>query len=599
MTPVTQAIGAALIDFLWQGVLVGAIFWLALLCLRHRPAAERYIASCLALLALSLLPVLTVAALLTSVASLNAVHVSSASAPAPVAVPQTLLQIWMVPEAPRQPWLDLIEQWALPLWTVGVALLSLRLLGAWIHVRTITRTASAADRAAATTVESIRNRLGITRPVRVAVSSRVEGPGVIGWLRPIVLLPPAAAMGLTSQQIEAVLAHEIAHIKRHDYAVNMLQILVEALFFYHPVVWWISRCIRIEREVCCDEIAVRTAGDAVGYARALTELAKRQLTPRLSMAAARGPLLYRIQHLVGHSYAGLAPAMLPGLAAIGVAAIGVAALAVVLNVGVHAQDGGSAANQPRFDVTSVKVNHSNDGIIFDTLAHGRVTLTGYSLRALIQHAYQVQEFQIIGGPDWIDRERFDVSATSPDDPSLDRRSDGPSARTLMMRSLLADRFGLAVHKDTRERPVFAIVPSRRGGSFGPRLRPTSVDCAVATGEDACGTTVAPGFVRGRGITLAQLATALSKLTNTGSSLNRLVVDRSGIDGRFNLDLQFTPDRIPNWSPALADSLGVPPVDPQGASIFTSVQEQLGLKLEPQNAPVDVLVIDRVSRPTEN
>jgi uncharacterized protein (TIGR03435 family) len=595
MTPVTQAIGAALVDFLWQGVLVGAMLWIILLWLRDRPATERYVASCLALLVLCLLPVLTVLALLTADVHMDAASTTTAaSAATPVLVPQTLLQIWMVPDAPRQPWLDMIEGWALPIWTAGVLLLSLRLVGSWIHARGITRTATAGDEGTSVAVARIRERLAISRQVRVAVSSRVEGPSVIGWLRPIILLP-MAAMGLTPQQTEAVLAHELAHVRRHDYVINMLQVLAEALFFYHPVVWWISRCIRLEREVCCDAIAIGAAGDAIGYARALTELAKRQLTPRLSMAAARGPLVYRVQRLIGHRSADLAPAMLPGLAAIGIAAV-----AVALNAGLHAQDGGASPDPPRFDVTSVKVNRSNDGIIFDQQAHGRVTAHGYSLRALIQSAYQVQEFQIIGGPDWIDRERFDVSATSPDDPSLDRHTQGPSVRTLMMRSLLTDRFGLAVHKETRERPVFALVPSRRDASLGPRLRHASVDCAVAKGDDACGTTVAPGFVKGRGITLPQFATALSKLTNTGSSLNRLVVDRSGISGRFNLDLQFTPDRIPNWSPgALADSAGIPPVDPQGASIFTSIQEQLGLKLEPQNAPVEVLVIDRVSHPTEN
>jgi uncharacterized protein (TIGR03435 family) len=594
MTPVTQAIATALIDFLWQGAAVGALLWVALLLLRDRPASHRYLASGLALLVLALLPALTVIALLTVDVRVPAGSAATAAASTltSVAVPQTLLQIWIAPEASRQPWLDLIERWALPLWTTGVLIFSLRLVGGWLHARAVTRHTTVCDDATKTSVASIRARLGIERDVRVAVSTRVGGPSVIGWLRPTILLP--TGIGLTVQQLETVLAHELAHVKRHDYAVNMLQVVVEALFFYHPVVWWISRCIRIEREVCCDELAVRAGGNPIAYARALTELARHQLAPRLSMAATDGPLVYRVQRLVGHRPAHLAPAMLPGLVAIAVAA------AVASNIGVRAQDLASLHDQPRFDVTSVKVNRSGDGIIFDRMVGGRATFTGYSLRALIQSAYQVQEFQVIGGPDWMDSARFDISATSPDDPSLDRRSNGPSTRTLMMRALLADRFGLVVHKETRERPVFAIVPSRRDSSFGSRLRPTAVDCAVATGDDACGTTVAPGLVRGRGITLAELATALSKLTNTGSSLNRLVVDRSRISGRFDLDVEFTPDRIPNWSPgALGDPLGVPPVDPQGASIFTSIQEQLGLKLEPQKAPVDVLVIDRVSHPTEN
>ena len=139
-----------------------------------------------------------------------------------------------------------------------------------------------ADERVLTMVAGLARQIGITRPVRVLISSLANGPGVVGWLRPVMLLPPAAAMGLTPQQLEAVIAHEIAHIKRHDYLVNLFQVVAETVFFYHPVVWWTSKQIRIERELCCDDVAVRANGDPIAYARALTTLARHQLgTPAL------------------------------------------------------------------------------------------------------------------------------------------------------------------------------------------------------------------------------------------------------------------------------------------------------------------------------
>src|SRR4030095_13888079 len=110
------------------------------------------------------------------------------------------------------------------------------------------------------------------RSVHVVESIAVEVPTVIGWMRPVILLPVAAVAALTPAQVEAILAHELAHIRRHDYAVNLLQTTAETLLFYHPAVWWISKRIRAEREHCCDDVAVRVCGDAVSYAHALAEL---------------------------------------------------------------------------------------------------------------------------------------------------------------------------------------------------------------------------------------------------------------------------------------------------------------------------------------
>jgi len=249
-----------------------------------------------------------------------------------------------------------------------------------------------------------------------------------------------------------------------------------------------------------------------------------------------------------------------------------------------------SSDQPRFDVASLKVNKTNDGIVFDQSQKGRYTISGFTLAALIRSAYRVQEFQIVGGPDWMNSDRFNIEATYVEAAGVPSRTD------LMLRTLLEERFKLAVHNETRERPVYALILVRPDRRFGPQLQESATDCATAKGADSCGSSVGPGFIRSRGRTMAQFAESLSRLTNTGSSLNRLIVDKTGLEGQYNVTLKFTPENIPPPGPTPAGFL---PVDPNGPSIFTALQEQLGLKLDAQRAPVEVLIVDRAERPTEN
>jgi len=266
----------------------------------------------------------------------------------------------------------------------------------------------------------------------------------------------------------------------------------------------------------------------------------------------------------------------------------------------------------RFEVASVKPNVSQDRIVQIGQTGTRFTARGVTLALLIRTAYGVQEFQVIGAPPWADSDRFDVVATMPDvsgAPAVP--SGGPSRQSLMLRALLEERFGLAAHTEKREMPVYAIVVARKDGQLGPSLVRSTVDCAAlaaSRGRGAapppppagqlapCSSSVGPGAITARSQTMAQLAAALSRLTNTGSSLGRLIVDRTGLDGSFDVDLRFTPERVPDFGPG-GPPPGVPAIDPNAASIFAAMQEQLGLKLEAQRAPVDVVVIDRVEKPT--
>lgn len=151
-------------------------------------------------------------------------------------------------------------------------------------------------------------------------------PSVVGWLRPVILLPMSAVTGLAPDQLGAVLAHELAHIRRHDYLVNLLQMAAEALLFYHPAVWWVSGRIRVEREFCCDDLAVSVCQNAVTYARALSTLEKlRPAIPAIAMGSTGGPLLARIQRILGRQSAECGPSRLSAVLAV---SIGIACIAV-------------------------------------------------------------------------------------------------------------------------------------------------------------------------------------------------------------------------------------------------------------------------------
>src|SRR5205085_11492852 len=147
------------------------------------------------------------------------------------------------------------------------------------------------------TLARLARRLRVSRPVRLCASALVEVPTVVGWLRPVVLLPVCALTALSAPQLEALIAHELAHIRRHDYLCNLLQTIIETLLFYHPAVWWLSKRVRIEREHCCDDAAVAATGDVLVYARALTALEqlRRRPAPALVIAANGGSLMQRIQ----------------------------------------------------------------------------------------------------------------------------------------------------------------------------------------------------------------------------------------------------------------------------------------------------------------
>ncbi|HJW09421.1 MAG TPA: M56 family metallopeptidase [Holophagaceae bacterium] len=288
-SPALQALGWALLHFLWQGALLGLLAWGVLSLMARRSPDARYTVAAVFML---LMPV-AVAATFAILYKGAAREVAGGAA---VGVQAVALPLGLRLQMALQPCLP----WCVGLWTAGVAVLSLRLAGGlWWLQRLRTLDVSPVPAEWHLVLSRLCRDLKLHRSVRLLRSAAVEVPMVIGWLRPVVLLPLSAFTGLAPNQIEAVLAHELAHIRRHDFAVNLLQSLIETLLFHHPAVWWLSARLRAERELCCDDVAVGLCGDALAYARALATLEGLRSEPHaLALAATGGPLMSRIKRLL-------------------------------------------------------------------------------------------------------------------------------------------------------------------------------------------------------------------------------------------------------------------------------------------------------------
>jgi uncharacterized protein (TIGR03435 family) len=287
-----------------------------------------------------------------------------------------------------------------------------------------------------------------------------------------------------------------------------------------------------------------------------------------------------------------------------------ACLLTTLHLRAQSQAPGQESNVrtagPTFEVASVKPNKSGEPFVrIGNQPGGRFTATNVPLRLLIRNAYQIQDFQLIGAPDWVSSDRFDIVAKAEGEVPPAAPGGPPGPIQFMLRALLAERFNLKMHSERRELPIYALILARSDGKLGAQLRPAAVDCAALQagrrggpplappqpGERLpCGIRVGPGQLTGGSMPISQLATLLAPF------VQRVVVDRTGLTGNFDFDLTWTPDQIPQGPPPAGAPL-LPPVDPNGPSILTAVQEQLGLKLDSTKGPVDVLVVDRVEQPT--
>ena len=274
----------------------------------------------------------------------------------------------------------------------------------------------------------------------------------------------------------------------------------------------------------------------------------------------------------------------------------------------------ASETEVKFEVTSVKKSGPpGQGFMPFRLQGGRFSIGQMTVGSLITLGYGIQRFQLVGGPPWLNTDRFDINAISEDVPVQPTPPGTPNRMQLLVRSLLKERFALKTHNETRELPLSYLVMARDDRKLGERLRPSTIDCRALMAERAKAAKegappvppappkpgeVPPCGMRGGLGQITAGSTALSNFAQMlGSMLNRPIYDRTNLTGNFDIQLDYTPDQMPQIPPGVTLPPGLTLPSPDGPSLNTALQEQLGLKLEPQQAPLEVVVIDRVDRPT--
>jgi bla regulator protein BlaR1 len=423
---------------------------------------------------------------------------------------------------------------------------------------------------------------GIRKPVELLSSPSSIEPGLFGILRPVLLLPSGIAGRLADAQLDAILAHELCHVRRRDNLIAALHMLVESIFWFHPLVWWLGARLVDERERACDEEVLRLGSEPQVYAEGILKVCQFYLeSPLVCASGVTGAdLKKRIEEIMTHRISH----KLDFARKVLLAAFGMAAVAGPIAIGLmnappsRAQEQTATAAPKEFEVASIKPSAPGpvNRMRVEMSPGGRFSTSNVSLKLLIQQAYNVKAFQISGGPGWIDSERYDLVAKADGDIS------GPAQLRPLLQKLLADRFQLTIHHDTKELPVYALVVGKNGPKFkesvangpGPNIR------------------MGRGVIDGQGMGMEMLASQVS------GQLGRTVIDRTGLKGQYEIKLEFTPEGSSQRGPADGPEASPPP-DPTGPSIFTALQEQLGLKLESSKGPVEIIIIDRAEKPTEN
>jgi bla regulator protein blaR1 len=515
-------------------------------------------------------------------------------------------------------------------WAVGFAAVALMRLRDWRRVRAAVR---------ASTPFAIPDVLSdAARDTRIQIRSSpgLLEPGVVGLWRPILLVPSDILRHLPLPQLEAILAHEVWHVRRRDNLTATIHMAVEALFWFHPLVWWIGARLVEERERACDEYVLDVFGEPHAYAQGILNVCKLYVeSPIACVAGVSGSNLKRRIEAIMINRIGrnLNRVRKAGLAGAGAAALAIPFAAGMITAPVRASfqtPTSTEATQAgqRFEVVSVKpckdeppapTGARQGGPGVSNASPGRINIPCATVEALINTAYirfgqpllndsgnGVGDYKrIAGGPSWTRSEKYAIEA----------RAEGtPDAKIMlgpMLQTVLEDRFQLKVHRETEERPMYAMTVAKGGLKLKPigpdgckavdRAGVQSFDrdpkahvAAMLAGETPmCGSMTMTSDAGLRTWIIG--GTTLEHFSNTLSgAMDRRVLDKTGISDQFNIRIGFVPD---DHTPA---PIARPPVDTPagpGPDIFEALDQQLGLKLEPTRGSAGYLVIDRVERPT--
>ena len=602
---------STLANHLWQSTVLAAVAWALTLALRENQARMRYriwlIASLKFLIPFSLLITIGAQVRWTTSAPvtqprLSAVVQQFTQFTQPFAQTQALGGVATEPAPHKTGFLPIV---LLTVWTCGFLAVALSRWRQWLRIRGAVRAASP---------------LTIEGDVPVMSSPTLLEPGIFGISRPVLLLPEGISDRLSPEHLRAIVAHELCHVRHRDNLAAAIHMAIEAIFWFHPLVWWIGSRLVEERERACDEEVLRLGSKPAVYAESILKTCQFYLeSPLACVSGITGSDLKKriVRIMTQHLAERLTLSRKLLLAGVAIAIIAGPLLSGLASQTI--EQSASSVPLPSFDVASIKPNNSGERRVMFDNTQGMFRAVNVTPKILIEFAYNIKDSQLSGGPGWITSDHYDVEAkaedagqsTQPPTPELvDQRAQ---RRRLMLQSLLADRFKLTITRETKDLPIYALVVTKDGPKFHQSPPMPSDTAATPPGPPD---PPAPGqplrgrgtrFMMGRG-QLNMNDAPMSAFTDAlARQLGRNVVDKTGLKGNYDLALQWTPDEGQNGQffggtggpDGRLSGDSAPPPDASGPSIFTALQEQLGLKLESEKGPVETLVIRSIEKPSEN
>lgn len=501
----------------------------------------------------------------------------------------------------------------------------------WRRIAAVVRQATPIKEGCVVTIlQRLEKAGGIERPIKAVLSTGILEPGIFGIFQPVLVWPQGISEHLDDEHVQAILAHEICHVRRRDNLASAAHMLVEAIFWFHPLVWWMGNRLLEERERACDEQALELGNEPRVYAESILKTC--EFCVGSPLACVSGVTGANLKERIVRIMANRGTRMLDLHRKILLGAAGLLTVFVPLGFGLthasHLAGGGSdesAATLPtaKFEVASIRPAapqnvHQVMMRIMNSPTDSRFYATNVTLKMLIETAYNIQSAQIEGGPNWLNSDHYDIQAKANSTVDAELKKLSPDEAKLvkerMLQDLLADRFHLKIKKQTKLMPVYALVVAKNG----PKMQPSTVGAAKSDsnreGPSARYGGMMPGAQTGLAMMKMQAGgemafqmvdTSMQRLAQMLSMrLDRMVLDKTGLHGAYDFTLKWAPEagEAPMMAgPGLPPSGAEPTPAPNssGPSIFTALQDQLGLKLKSEKGPVEALEIESASQPTAN
>lgn len=404
-------------------------------------------------------------------------------------------------------------------------------------------------------------------PVPARSTPALLEPGIFGVIRPVLLLPEGIFKRLTSTQLQAVLAHELCHIRYRDNLTAAIHMFVETVFWFHPLVWWIGRRMMEERERACDEEVLRLGSEPRVYAEGILNVCKHYVeSPLVCVSGVTGSnLKRRIEAIMRNRISrklSFGTRFLLAVAGL-VAVAGPLAVGIMDAPALRGQSG--TVVTPKYEVAAIHPAKDDGEVGFDT-EKGRFTAHNVTVKALVSRAYDLDKGLISGGPKWVNSDTYDIDAKFPDGLAQPTSEQG----RLMLQSLLADRFQLVIHREPGEVSGYALVVAKNGPKM-ERADPDLKGIKIRSSKD--------GNLIAQNVTMEAFAKGLNHFVGSP------VVDRTGLSGYFKFELDWAPEQSP-------------PTDDR-PSFSAALQQRLGLRLESTKIPISAIAIDHAEKPSAN